>query len=124
MDYNTIIKAREHPPFIVRYTMQEMLETLHELSQTFLIAKAQKYRRYFIEKTQLKERFSILTGQRGVGKTTLLIQYLLNYVEQDRLSHKILYVPVDHFLLNQLSLYEIAKQFDLMGGEFIAFDEI
>ena len=100
-------------------------ETLIELSQVFLQSKSQQYQRYFMGKQfALTERFSILLGQRGVGKTTLLIQHLLNYVALDALNQKILYIPVDHFLVTKHSLYEIAKNFQMMGGEFIAFDEI
>ena len=101
-----------------------MLESLYELSREFLAEKAEQYQRYFYKQTQLSEQFSIFTGQRGVGKTTLMIQYLLDYVQQDRLSPKILYVQTDHFALGNQSLYEIAKDFCAMGGEFIAFDEI
>lgn len=101
-----------------------MFEGLFKLSQEFLKSKNQPYRRYFIKSTKLDERLSILKGQRGIGKTTLIIQYLLDYANQDRLNQKILYIPSDHFALGNLALYEIAEQFSLMGGEFIAFDEI
>lgn len=104
--------------------MLENLDTFFILSQEFLHTKAQAYRRYFIKNTQLSERFSLLTGQRGIGKTTLMIQFLLDYVNNDRFSPKILYIPVDHFAIGKTPLYEIAKLFNLMGGEFIAFDEI
>ena len=63
-------------------------------------------------------------GQRGVGKTTIIIQYLLNQVTGDALSKEILYVPADHFLLGNLSLYEIADTFSKLGGKVIVFDEI
>lgn len=105
-------------------TMIENLDIFYELSREFLKAKDEQYRRYFIENTTLSERFSIFVGQRGVGKTTLIVQYLLDYVKSDKLSHKILYIPADHFLIGKTSLYDIAKHFNLMGGEFIAFDEI
>lgn len=104
--------------------MLENLDIFFELSREFFRAKDQQYRRYFIENTILSERFSILMGQRGVGKTTLIIQYLLSHVNNDQMSDKILYVPADHFIMGNTSLYEIAKLFNLMGGEFIAFDEI
>lgn len=102
----------------------ENLDLFFELSQEFLYAKAQDYRRYFIETTTLNERFSLLMGQRGVGKTSLIIQYLLDYANSDRFNRKILYIPADHFIIGKKSLYEIAKHFSLTGGEFIAFDEI
>jgi predicted AAA+ superfamily ATPase len=104
--------------------MSELLDLVFDVSQTFLRARNQSYRRYFIQRTILNERFSLLIGQRGVGKTTLLIQYLLDHANNNLLSSKILYVPVDHIALGSLTLYDIAKQFNLVGGEFIAFDEI
>jgi hypothetical protein len=104
--------------------MDRLLETLLQLSQKFLTVKNQAYRRYFIRTTTLSERLSILVGQRGVGKTTLLVQYLLNHVKNDLFSQKILYVPSDHLALAETSLYRIAEEFEKNGGEFIAFDEI
>lgn len=101
-----------------------MYEAILKLSQEFLLTKNQRFRRYFIQKTKLDERFSILKGQRGIGKTTTMIQYLLDFANQDRFDPSILYVQVDHFALGNMALYEIAEQFSLMGGEFIAFDEI
>lgn len=101
-----------------------MLEGLIRLSQEFLQMKNQRFRRYFIQNTILDERFSILKGQRGIGKTTTMIQYLLDFAHHDRFSPSILYVQADHFALGTTALYEIAEQFNLMGGEFIAFDEI
>ena len=97
---------------------------LYELSHKFLRACKQTYRRYFIQKNRLKERLAILAGQRGMGKTTLLTQYLLGHVQGDLFSPKILYVPADHLSVESLSLYAIAEQFAQNGGEYIAFDEI
>lgn len=100
------------------------MDALYQLSQQFIHAKNRSYRRYFIRNTTLTEQMSILLGQRGIGKTTLLIQYLLDYAHGDPLSSKILYIPSDHFSIGNLALYTIAEQFVLSGGEFIAFDEI
>lgn len=100
------------------------MDTLYQLSQQFFHARNQSYRRYFLRSHSLKERMSILVGQRGIGKTTLLIQYLLDYTQGDLFSHKILYVPSDHFSIGNFPLYSIAEQFVQNGGEFIAFDEI
>lgn len=103
-----------------------MLNTsLIELSQSLLQAKSQDYRRYFMRpEYALSERFSILLGGRGVGKTTIMVQHLLDYSQQDPFNKKILYIPVDHFLVATHTLYDIAANFILQGGEFIAFDEI
>ncbi len=101
-----------------------MLEVLRELSQRFLQIKQVAYHRYFYRFMSSLPRMAILLGQRGVGKTTLLVQYLLAYADGDRFSPKILYVQADHFLIGNLSLYEIAEQFHLTGGKVIAIDEI
>lgn len=101
-----------------------MYEQLRELSRSFIQVKFEKYRRYFIKTAELKHRFFIILGERGIGKTTTLIQYLLDVVDQNPLSDKILYVQADHFLMGQTTLYEIAETFYRLGGKAIAFDEI
>lgn len=100
------------------------LDELKILSQTFISTKNQEYRRYFIESHPLKHRFIIILGERGIGKTTTIIQYLLDSVAGNPLSDEILYVQADHFLLQNQSLYEIAELFVKFGGKVIAFDEI
>jgi len=104
--------------------MHTMIEEIILLSQELIKIKTKSYRRFFIQKTKLTEQLSILIGQRGVGKTTILVQYLLDYANGDRLSSKILYVQSDHLLLGRLRLYDIAREFQLLGGELIVFDEI
>ncbi len=101
-----------------------LFEEVFELSRHFIKLKFQPYKRYFIRKMPVKHRFSIILGERGIGKTTTVIQYLLDSVKGDFLSDKILYVQADHFLVRGMSLYEIAEKFTQLGGECIAFDEI
>ena len=101
-----------------------MFEELQNLSYRFLDIKNQKYRRYFIQNTPLPQRLSMLIGQRGIGKTTTLIQYLLDFAKQDRFDPSILYIQADHFLMGNTSLYDITDGFHKLGGKLIAFDEI
>ncbi len=101
-----------------------MIEDLYRLSQNFLTIHNRNYIRYFIKANPLRNRFSIIVGQRGVGKTTAIIQYLLKSYENDLFTPKALYVQADHFLVADRSLYEIAEEFYHLGGEMICFDEI
>ena len=101
-----------------------MLDDIFKLSRNFLKTFNKPYRRYFLEKYPLASRFSIITGQRGVGKTTTLIQKILSANDNDILSKNALYVPVDHFVVAGRSLYEIAEEFYNLGGKMICFDEI
>ena len=101
-----------------------MIDKIFTLSRHFLKIHNRPYVRAFLKTTQLNNRFAIIVGQRGVGKSTTLIQHLLRYSKGDLFSSKILYVQSDHFTINQYSLYEIAEEFTKYGGELICFDEV
>ena len=100
-----------------------MLETLFELSQNYVLNYKQEYVRYFLKTHSLSNRFSIISGQRGIGKTTAIIQYMQEQYP-NVYTIKALYLQADHFLLGNYSLYEIADEFVKMGGELLCIDEI
>jgi len=101
-----------------------MLEELVRLSQNFIKINNRDYIRYFLKSNPLKNRFSIVVGQRGVGKTTAMIQNILASYDNDIFTKKALYIQADHFLVGSRSLYEIAEQFYNLGGKMVCFDEI
>lgn len=102
-----------------------MVEKLFELSHFYLRHYNKEYRRFFLHKYPLKNRFYIITGPRGVGKTTLLIQYILDQVNGNSHTREAIYIPVDHTLVAKYSLYEIAETFVKEEGvKLICFDEI
>ncbi|MCK4760773.1 MAG: ATP-binding protein [Candidatus Aminicenantes bacterium] len=101
-----------------------MLEELFDLSQRFIRNYHRDFQRYFLKKYALENRFSIIIGPKGVGKTTVIIQYLLKFAAGDRLSKDIIYIQADHFVVGKHSLYEIADRFVKEGGKLICFDEI
>ncbi|MFN3234501.1 MAG: ATP-binding protein [Gammaproteobacteria bacterium] len=101
-----------------------MYDELVKLSHDFITTRARSYERYFVRTISVSHRCCFIVGERGVGKTTTVIQYLLRHANEDPFSKKILYIQADHFLLGNLTLYEIAEQFEQLGGEVIAFDEI
>ena len=100
------------------------MEDLFSLSRSFFLTKKRDYVRSYLGEKRFRSNLSILIGARGVGKTTAIIQFMLSNFEQDALSEKMLYVPVDHFLVGQRTLYEITEDFDRIGGQLICFDEI
>ena len=95
-----------------------MLDELKALSRHFIKLKFSPFKRYLIEKKEFTHRLTIVTGQRGVGKTTTLIQFLLDQVNGDMYSDQILYIQADHFQMGTLSLYEIAESFLAYGGKW------
>ncbi|PIU94853.1 MAG: 3-dehydroquinate dehydratase [Armatimonadetes bacterium CG_4_10_14_3_um_filter_66_18] len=101
-----------------------MLDNMFELSRRLVRVLDRPYRRYFIRTVALKARCSILVGQRGVGKTTTLVQHLVGGYPDHPSSRECLYLPVDHFAVAQAPLYEIAHDFAQQGGKLLCLDEI
>jgi len=101
-----------------------MLIDIQSLSQSFLKEVSLKFRRYFFQDLSNNPRMLFIIGPRGVGKTTCLLQYLIEFSHNNLLSEKILYVPADHILVEKVGLYEIANNFIQEGGELLAIDEI
>lgn len=64
------------------------------------------------------ERLIGLIGPRGVGKTTLLLQYLKS------LSQKVLYMSGDDIEFTNSRIYDIVDEFYALGGRYIAIDEV
>jgi len=100
------------------------MDDIFRLSQTQLSVFNRPYRRYFLKEHDLTHRLCIILGQRGIGKTTAMVQHLLDVAGQDPFNETILYVQTDHFLIGGRSLYEIAEHFVSLGGKTICFDEI
>lgn len=79
-----------------------------------------KLLRYLHPKINWENRIVAILGARGVGKTTLLLQQIkLNYD-----ITKALYVSADDFYFSTNTLYDLAYQFQLNGGENLFIDEI
>ncbi|MDP3120666.1 MAG: AAA family ATPase [Sulfuricurvum sp.] len=88
-------------------------------SKKFILRSDLAYQRYFIKEQKIKHRLTIIVGQRGIGKTTTIAQYMKQHDEL-----KSLYVSMDSFLVGELSMYEIAEHFEMEGGKLLCFDEI
>lgn len=67
-----------------------------------------------------KQNVVILKGARGIGKSTLLQQFLRH---QQIAGNKVLYISADSILLDR-SLAEFALEYQKRGGHYLAFDEI
>jgi hypothetical protein len=100
------------------------MENIVRLSRELLQIHNRKYIRYLLKKNRFSTRLSIVLGQRGVGKTTAMVQHLLALADGDPDSEEILYVQTDHVLVQDKSLYAIAEEFERYGGKVVCFDEI
>lgn len=100
------------------------MEDLFLISQNQIQLLTREYRRKFIKGDPFASRMTILLGERGIGKSTFIAQYLESLIAQGLSARSVLYLPADHFGLGGRALYEIAETFSLYGGKVICFDEI
>lgn len=80
-----------------------------------------KRKRYLYKVIDWSSKAILIVGQRGVGKTSLILQYLK---ENFAKSQKALYISVDNPFFKNISLYEFALNFERFGGEILFIDEI
>lgn len=78
------------------------------------------FKRYLLDRIDLKNRLIIIKGARGSGKTTLLLQLAKLYLT----DAKCLYVSLDHIYFYEHKLYHLAKEFELHGGKYLLLDEV
>lgn len=101
-----------------------MIDHLFELSRQMVARSHRPYRRYLMERGIFSGRGTMITGARGVGKTTCLVQHLVDCYPDHASSRRCLYLPADHFVVAQTPLYEIADEFVQGGGELLCLDEV
>ena len=91
-------------------------DLLHDISTQFI--------RSIMDDIQWGEsRLIAIRGARGVGKTTLMLQYQkLHY--GDNKNHKSLYVRLDNSYFSTHNLVDTAEQFYRQGGELLLVDEV
>jgi len=78
--------------------------------------------RFLYQKINWESRLAGITGGRGTGKTTLLLQYLAANMGQD--PQKALYLSADNVKVEGLGLYNIVSDYFRLGGREVIIDEI
>jgi hypothetical protein len=78
--------------------------------------------RSFISEVNWNARLIGIKGARGVGKTTLLLQYIkLNFSKN---VEEALYVSLDSFAFKEKTLVGLADEFVRNGGKYLFLDEV
>ena len=99
------------------------LESHLNISQRLIERTPLKFKRYLFEKIDWKQPLIFLLGMRGVGKTTLLLQYLKEQY-QDKPDAG-LYLTADDINLSNKRLVDIAESFrSQYAGKTLVIDEI
>ena len=78
------------------------------------------FRRYIYNKINWHGRLVGIVGARGVGKTTLMLQY----IKQNLDTKSALYVNAEDFYFASHRLSDLADEFCKMGGKYLFVDEV
>ncbi len=96
------------------------MELLKQLSDNLIKRTDTRYLRYMYHQIPWTNRMTALVGPRGVGKTTLLLQYIkLNLQMKDTL-----YVSAESIYFASHTIFETAMKFSQLGGKHLFIDEI
>ena len=98
----------------------ERMERLYEFFNRKLKSTPTNFLRYKYERIKWDGRAFGIVGPRGIGKSTMLLQYIkLNLDMADTL-----YVSADHIYFSEHRLVDLADYFVKMGGKHLFIDEI
>lgn len=94
---------------------------LYDYNDNILKSVTNKYFRFLIGKVDWDQRLIAIKGSRGVGKTTLILQYLKFVLKRPEES---LYITADHYWFYTHNLVQTADSFYKEGGRFLVIDEV
>lgn len=96
------------------------MEKLYELFYRKLKNTPVEFLRYKYNQIKWESRAFGLVGPRGVGKSTMLLQY----IKQNLDTKDALYVSADNLYFAEHKLVDLADRFVKMGGKHLFIDEI
>lgn len=98
------------------------MEALFEKQDALLRATDMSIIRSFMDDVNWEAPMLCIRGPRGVGKSTLLRQYVKQHYELG--SEEVLYCSMDWVYFSQHSMLEVAEKFYKRGGKLLIFDEV
>lgn len=98
---------------MITYIRNKQIRIISSVSLGFV-------REQYMDRVSSPNRLVGIIGQRGVGKSTLLLQYL----KQNYKITEYLYFSADDVYIINSSIYDISDEFVRMGGKIIVIDEI
>ena len=96
------------------------MERLFEYSNKLINETETSFLRYMYDEINWKSRMIGLIGPRGVGKTTLVLQY----IKQNLNPTETLYITAEDFYFVDNKIIELVDTFVKFGGKYLFIDEI
>jgi len=96
------------------------MKTLYQKFEILLQNTPTNFKRYLFDKVSWESRMIGIIGARGVGKTTMILQYIKENLD----SKSALYVSADDMYFGENRLLDLADDFYKNAGEYLFIDEI
>lgn len=98
--------------------MRQLFEIFYQLIER----TSTDFTRYLYHEIHWESRLIAITGARGTGKTTFILQYIKNHYDPHK--GEALYVSLDNIWFTTHSLLDLADDFHKMGGKALFLDEV
>lgn len=98
------------------------MEKILQYSNSRIAGVQTQFKRYLWKKVNWDKRLNIITGARGVGKTTMLLQYIKENLAQK--PDEVIFVNLDDLFFSRNTLLDFADEFVKRGGKHLFIDEI
>jgi len=98
------------------------MEKLFQFSALRINSIDTSFKRYLWNKINWNNRLIAITGARGVGKTTLLLQYIKENLNE--FPDEVIYANMDDLYFAKNTIVDFADEFVKKGGKYLFLDEI
>lgn len=95
-------------------------ESLYAYMRLQLELTCSDFHRYLYNDVNWSARMVAITGARGVGKSTMVLQYVKTQIS----DCKVLYISADHTFFTTHTLVEVADDFSKEAGSLLVIDEV
>jgi len=102
-------------------TDNKSIDRLRRLSESRIKNTSVKFHRFLMDEIDWDQRLIGISGARGTGKTTLILQYLKKSKHD---PETVIFVSLDDIYFISTGLFEFAEQFFLEGGKYLFLDEV
>jgi len=108
--------------FIHLHKASDKMEKLFQFSASRINQVDTSFKRYLWDEINWGNRLIAITGARGVGKTTLLLQYIRENLND--VTDEVIYANMDDLYFSRNSLIDFADEFVKKGGRYLFLDEV
>ena len=98
------------------------MERLFERHDAYLSITPMEYVRNIMQRINWNARLIVIRGPKGVGKSTLMKQYIKSHFEEG--DRHVLYCSADANYFTTHTLLEVAERFVKIGGQWLFVDEV